>query len=325
MPAKIKLDINLLKKYFCEENKTLTEIGNLMGCYRNAVAREVKENNLTRWYEDPLWLKQKHHVEKITLTEMAKLAHCSHESIRTNLRKNNLETLDEVKYKSVTKYKLNKHYFENINSHEKAYWLGHIIADGCIVHEGYQTYRLNYTIAKKDKKHLEKFQKSINSNAPIEERITYLKKTGKSYHGAQLRINNSYLCKTLIKLGVLPNKSCNETLPKIEKKYYKDFILGVFDGDGSFSYWFNKKRKRYYCQTTIVGSQSLMQSISKIIKDNLNFDVNLRQSGKLHVISINDKNAEILMHWLYKDSVINLDRKYKKFQEWLNFKQKIIF
>lgn len=43
MPSKITVDKILLIKYFCKENKTLHEIGELLNCSRKTVAREIKE------------------------------------------------------------------------------------------------------------------------------------------------------------------------------------------------------------------------------------------------------------------------------------------
>ena len=85
MPARITLDEQLLIKYFCVENKTLDEIGIIMNCHRNVVTREIKRYGLERNYKDPIWLKQKHHIERLTLGQMSKLAHCNHHSITSHI------------------------------------------------------------------------------------------------------------------------------------------------------------------------------------------------------------------------------------------------
>ena len=60
-----------------------------------------------------------------------------------------------------------------IDTEEKAYWLGFIYADGYIINsiKGKTSDAFGITLQEKDKGHLEKFKKSINSNHPI---LTYV-------------------------------------------------------------------------------------------------------------------------------------------------------
>lgn len=315
MPARITLDEQLLIKYFCVENKTLDEIGIIMNCHRNVVTREIKRYGLERNYKDPIWLKQKHHIERLTLGQMSKLAHCNHHSITKYMRKHNLETLDEVRYSGVTKYTVDKHYFEKIDSSEKAYWLGYIVADGCITYEKCETYRLDFTISEQDREHLIQFKNAINSNAPIEERVTYLDATGKEYSGVRLRINNSHMCKSLMEIGIMPRKSGNEIFPTIDERFHKDFIRGVFDGDGCFSYWFHEKNG-YQCQITIVGSYELMNDFAMLFQKKFGFSTSVRKDGAIYRISINSHNATLLLDCLYSENGVHLKRKKETFDRW---------
>jgi intein-encoded DNA endonuclease-like protein len=66
-------------------------------------------------------------------------------------------------------------------------------------------------------------------------------KTGSVY---VLQIGSKELFYDLGKLGLTPNKARRMKLPKIPKKYQKDFVRGYFDGDGNvWSGFINKKRK----------------------------------------------------------------------------------
>ena len=63
-------------------------------------------------------------------------------------------------------YKANYRIFENIDTPEKAYWLGFIAADGCVyVREKNATIRI--AIKSSDKEHLEKFKKFMESDVKI--------------------------------------------------------------------------------------------------------------------------------------------------------------
>ena len=68
---------------------------------------------------------------------------------------------EKVKMKTISeskkKYKLNEHCFDEIDTEEKAYWLGFIAADGC-VYKNSNAWRLQINLKSSDKHHLEKFQ-----------------------------------------------------------------------------------------------------------------------------------------------------------------------
>ena len=46
-------------------------------------------------------------------------------------------------------------------------------------------------------------------------------------------IGNNLLANDLIRLGLAPNKSLNMKLPDIPDEYFRHFVRGTFDGDGS--------------------------------------------------------------------------------------------
>ncbi|MBC8427393.1 MAG: hypothetical protein H8D97_00730 [Proteobacteria bacterium] len=51
----------------------------------------------------------------------------------------------------------NEEYFNNIDTKEKAYWLGFIYADGSVSQENSKDKRLEIGLSSKDEKHLQKF------------------------------------------------------------------------------------------------------------------------------------------------------------------------
>lgn len=70
----------------------------------------------------------------------------------------------------MTRYNFNEHYFDNIDSSDKAYWIGFIWADGyvCKRDRGNRyEYNLKLELCKEDSKHLETFVKCIDGNYPI--------------------------------------------------------------------------------------------------------------------------------------------------------------
>jgi hypothetical protein len=120
---------------------------------------------------------------------------------------------------------LNESYFENIDTREKAYWLGFLYADGGItVNKKTQCKRLVINLHKKDEIIIDKFIEDLNLN-----------KEKKEYHGRQvtIRFSNKKLTADLVSLDCVPKKTHIIKLPKLNsRKIYLAFLLGYFDGDG---------------------------------------------------------------------------------------------
>ena len=71
------------------------------------------------------------------------------------------------------KYEFDFNYFENIDTEEKAYWLGFLYADGCVTPN---TVRVELQAS--DKKHIEKFREAVQANIKnfiIEKKLILIK------------------------------------------------------------------------------------------------------------------------------------------------------
>ena len=74
----------------------------------------------------------------------------------------------------------NELFFENIDSEEKAYWLGFLMADGCVcLNKKGTSYTLYLTLQEKDSLHLTKFLKSLKSNHLVHHYNFFSKKYNK--------------------------------------------------------------------------------------------------------------------------------------------------
>lgn len=125
------------------------------------------------------------------------------------------------------KYSLNVHFFDEINSQEKAYWLGFLFADGSL-HKNKLTIRLS----KEDKNHLYRFIASIEfTGEPEDVQVdTNFKKNAEISH---LQINSTELARALNKYMPFGKKSDKLIFPQwLDQKLIWDFIRGYFDGDG---------------------------------------------------------------------------------------------
>lgn len=118
------------------------------------------------------------------------------------------------------RYKINEEYF-NTWSHNMAYLLGFIVADGNV----YKS-TLSIALNQKDESILDLFTKELGAS----KKHSRVLPTGVS---KRVRFNSVKLVNSLACFGIIPNKSSSIRIQHpIPKEYIGDYIRGVFDGDG---------------------------------------------------------------------------------------------
>ena len=168
-----------------------------------------------------------------------------------------------IQVKSSKKYTFDENYFENIDTEEKAYWLGFFYADGCVrVRKTNSESKLKLSI--KDISHLEKFKKSINGNNKI---LNINDKT------AYLSLNTRVFTNHLINNGCTERKTFTIKFPYfLNDDLIRHFIRGYFDGDGSISTSQTKykgviQNKRNAMLNFVSGSDDILRSLADIITE----------------------------------------------------------
>lgn len=208
------------------------------------------------------------------------------------------------------KYVLNENYFEKIDTPNKAYWLGFLYADGCImdrVRNGRISYVLELSLSREDISHLEKFKMSLKSNAPIK-----LKTVKDKYEACRLTICNKKICEDLIKLGCVPRKSLILTFPteeQVPKYLIPHFIRGYLDGDGCV---FNNGKN---VVVNFVSTFDFLSSIQEIMYDEFGLTkTSICKKGNAYQCSWRGKgNLKTWFDYLYNyDDIIFLQRKFEK-------------
>lgn len=124
-------------------------------------------------------------------------------------------------------YHSNIHYFDKIDSLEKAYWIGYIAADG---HVSNSTLMLACSYVDSDI--LYKFRSCINSNHPF----------GVTQDGnPTFSITSKHIVETLNGYGLYHDKTYSmhlrDLIEFIPEKYQHAFFTGLFDGDGSIRFY----------------------------------------------------------------------------------------
>jgi hypothetical protein len=224
------------------------------------------------------------------------------------------------------KYYFNENYFENIDSEDKAYFLGFILADGYVSKNG-----LKISLQLKDKHILEEFIKNINGNNNI---LEYYNQ--KSTYGLQsycrLDLNSQKIKNDLNKLGFDNNKTNYINIPNILDDLKSHFWRGVFDGDGWISLYkvqpkyINKKNKiklyqeKTICEIGLCGHINTMNSFSLFLKENNMSHDKIKKIKNIFRIKISkDKLNFLKLIYSNFNENLCLKRKYLKYKDYLNY------
>lgn len=296
------------KKYIIDNFSTMStkDISNFLGISEKQVKSYANNRKLTKSVE--IAYKNDHYFEHC-------LEKCEDDS--NKICKQVEVLLDESKlYKSkYGKYKVNQDYFEKIDTEWKAYWLGFLYADGCVImknQSGKMKYALSLALSSIDENHIKKFAHSLQSNAPVKVALTNYK--DKKY--ARLVVNNKKICEDLAKLGCVPTKSLILSFPdsnQVPNNLLRHFIRGYFDGDGCVHI---SKEKRE-CSISFLGTVDFLTKLQFVLEKECGFrpvKLQKKKNNKAYALQYGYlKSVEKFYQYLYKDCNIMLDRKFEKF------------
>lgn len=187
-------------------------------------------------------------------------------------------------------------YFDEINSSDRAYFLGWIMADGNVsIFNGQYSMKLH--IAYRDRELVYKFLEHIQSSNKVKI------KEGEN-PSCYVSLTSKHMCESLMNYGIVPNKTGKETFPlQIPKKYKRDFIRGVFDGDGITD--------TSNGRSGFVGSNSLVNSILKELNEE-ELTVFKTKSENIYYFLGGKRFSRKLFKYMYDNTNLYLERKYER-------------
>lgn len=204
------------------------------------------------------------------------------------------------------RYQIDEHYFDEIDTPNKAYILGLLYADGNNSKQG----SISISLQEQDKSILEKINHELKYTKELTF-INYKKKSEKWSNQYQLRISNKYMSKQLSKLGVIPNKSLTLQFPDwLDKKYYSHFIRGYFDGDGCIPKKVSEKH------LSMIGTENFCKVVKYILESELNIHSSIslchgNSNVSTRALYISGKlQTEKFLDYIYKGSELYIERKY---------------
>jgi len=236
---------------------------------------------------------------KLTKSELARKYKVSTSLIYYILEKFGIET--ERRYGL---YNLDEEYFNNVNTPNKAYFLGLFHADGC---NGGRYISIN--LQEGDKHILEEIRKDMKYEGPLK----YVIKNKKKEHIKNqwnLKIISPKITKRLVEIGYPKNKTFSIKFPKfLEKNLIRHFIRGIFDGDGCLL-------ATKYNAFNIIGTLDTVEGIQTYFKDELSVPSKIRTTMSEGIFTVNVIRVghifKVLSH-LYEDAELKLQRKYNIF------------
>lgn len=192
----------------------------------------------------------------------------------------------------------NRHIFDIIDTAEKAYWLGFIIADGYL---NLDKHMLRIKLGDKDKHHLEKFIHFINGNNEM------LKSEKHNITGNTQWYVSTYSKEIMIaleKLSIEQAKSGHEHIPNIPQEFTRDLIRGLWDGDGFI--------RENLTGIGLVGSKECLTFVQNHFQQQLNIKpLKVYEHYNTYKIEYRSMKKAIpqILNYLYQDNDISLDRK----------------
>jgi hypothetical protein len=232
------------------------------------------------------------------------LLHKSH--IKQTARKYHTDPTKLTKYILSQGHRLttfNENVFNNIDTEEKAYWLGFLYADGAM---NKKQSSLELSLQVTDSSHIEKFIKFLECDRTVK----------KDSFRCRFSASSKILYNDLNRLGCTFKKSFTIQFPQLPYVLIRHFIRGYFDGDGSIT----RARKTDSSYTSISlcsGSSVFIKSI--ISEFNKHTNSHCKQQGykpnnaEVYVICLQNTLCKKFLNWLYEDSVIYLERKYDRY------------
>ena len=215
------------------------------------------------------------------------------------------------------KYTYDKEFFKNIDTEEKAYWLGFVYADGYIRANNNGTNKMfGIALSIDDKEHLEKLKENLNATYPINDYTPNPNSySNKKY--SRFQIFGEEIYDSLLSHGVFPNKTFILEAPDIDSGLQRHFIRGYIDGDGCIT---NSKDA---FAVKIVGTEKLLDYIKDFIESNSVAKIHKyyrrRKDSKVSTLELGG-NIQVrkFLDLIYQDARIYLERKYEKYIELIN-------
>ena len=241
--------------------------------------------------------------------DVGKLFNVGHKVITKILEEKGIERTAAKK----RQYKINEHYFDEVDTPNKAYILGFLYADGSnCMSKG----TITMSLEEGDKDILERIREEIDSGRPLEF-LDYSNKHDFGYtykNQYRLLLFSTHMCKTLQIHGMIPNKSLALEFPTLDEKLIPHFVRGYFDGDGCIC----KGKRETNFLATITSTNNFCIKLKEIVEREIGINCHIydasNHNGITKVFTTSGRlQTKAFLDWLYKDASMFLERKHNRY------------
>jgi len=222
---------------------------------------------------------------------IARRYNTSHQVIIPLLRKSGVTLRTPLQV--AKKCRCDERYFQNIDTEDKAYWLGFLTADGCVTTRN----RIMMHLALQDYEHLVKFQKTLQAEQIV----------SKTARSCTLIICSADMAADLAQHGVLPNKTLSTKPASISPDLERHYWRGAIDGDGCITGSTKQVILAFAGDYEMVlGFQTFALRYCQKIK------VSILLSENIYTFHLTNGSARRVLEILYGNAEIYLERKYRR-------------
>lgn len=191
-----------------------------------------------------------------------------------------------------------------------AYAIGLIASDGCLRKDGCHIFLIS-----KDKEMIENFKKALT----IENKIVRAGRGGekiKRYYKTEF--GDKIFYGFLNDIGITAAKSRTIKAVNVPNEYFADFLRGVFDGDGTFyTFWDKRWPSSFgYHISFASASEDYAQWLKSRLTDLYGVKGFVKKgSGVLNLGYVKGDSRKLNSVMYYKNDLLHLSRKYIKIQD----------
>ena len=207
-------------------------------------------------------------------------------------------------------------FFKNIDTPNKAYWLGFIYADGYL--ESGKNKGFGMSLQERDKYALENLKNllGVDNELSFRERECLIpgNKAPSICRSYTLRINSKEIYEDLLSNNIVVKKTYSTTFPKVPDNLFFDFLRGYIDGDGYIS-----NNNGYIHVGLVSHNNEILKYIQdKLLEYNIHSKIYLEERNNSHIYRFRCfkvEDVKKLLNHLYEDvNSQKLERKYEKYK-----------
>ncbi len=241
------------------------------------------------------------YLHYVSVAELRRKYNCTHEKIMATLQEYQIAPISACIRENPA---FLEHYFENIDTPAKAYWLGWIITDGAVMQK---SHAISMTLRQEDEDVLYALQDDLKLSGhirPFQEKYT-------SFH-----VSSKIMCQDLAKYGIVQNKTSTVRFPDLQENLVPHLIRGAFEGDGWISIMSRYGKPTY--ELGFTGNGTTVAQFNSIVSAAIQKpEKHITPNHSIWKVRWSSKaEVDAILHWMYKDcGICYLKRKRDKYHQ----------